>query len=35
MLTNVRNEVLVSVMAAVARTLGVVTNVNAREIFYT
>lgn len=34
MLTNVRKEVFVSVMAVAARTLGVVTIVNAKEIFY-
>lgn len=33
-LMNVRNEVLVSVMAAAARTLGVVTIVNARGTSY-
>lgn len=33
MLMNVRNEVLVGVMAVAARTLGVVMIASAREIF--
>lgn len=34
MLMNARKKVLVSVMAAVVRTLGVVMIVSAKEVFY-